>query len=157
MSNPEDPEIHSIALAWRLSQSYVADASTVEFLRRIRDHGQPFGRRCSGCRRVLCPARAVCGYCCGKTDRWIELGKTGELRSLTVAGVRFDGFPEPPFAFGFVQLDGASTALLGFLHGPDWSEQKNWSELIGSRWSFVPNPKRVGAWMDFSFHIDSPA
>ena len=153
MSNPDPHSIHSIALNWRLSQSYVADASTVEFLRRIRDDGRPFGRRCSGCHRVLCPPRDACGFCYSKTGRWIELGKTGELRTLTVAGVRFEGFPEPPYAFGFVQLDGASTALLGFLVGPDWNEQKNWSDLIGSRCSFELSSQRVGDWVDFSFRI----
>lgn len=153
MSNSAVSPIHTVALDWRLSQSYVADSSTVEFLRRIRDDGRPFGRSCSGCRRVLCPARDVCGFCCRKTDRWIELGKTGELRTLTVACVRFEGFPEPPYAFGFVQLDGASTALLGFLHGPDWNGQKNWSELIGSRCSLLLSPQRAGEWTDFSFQI----
>lgn len=148
--------VHSVALAWQLSQSYVADASMVEFLRRIRDHGQPFGRRCSGCQRVLCPPRDICEFCCCRTDRWIELGKAGELRTLTVAGIRFGGFPEPPYAFGFVQLDGASTALLGFLQGPDWSGQNNWSELIGSRCAFQPKRRRLGNWLDFSFRIDKP-
>lgn len=104
---------------------------------------------------MLRPARDVCGFCCRKTGRWIELGKTGKLRTLTVAGVHFGGFPEPPYAFGFVQLDGASTALLGFLHGPDWSGQQNWSELIRSRCAFVPKSRRVGGWLNFSFRIDS--
>lgn len=156
MPNAKVSAIHSIGLDWRLSQSYVADAATVEFLRRIRDDGRPFGRRCSGCHRVLCPARAVCEFCACKTDRWVELGTGGELRTLTVAGVRFDGFPEPPYAFGFVQLDGAATCLLGFLDGRDWSELKDWSDLIGSRCSFVPRPQRVGDWLDFSFTLPLP-
>lgn len=33
MSKPAASKVHTVALYWRLSQSYVADTSSVEFLR----------------------------------------------------------------------------------------------------------------------------
>ncbi len=155
MSNPKASSLHSVALDWAFSQSYVADDSTVAFFRRLQDDGRVFGRRCRGCHKVLCPPRDVCGFCCSRTDRWIELESTGELRTLTIATTPFHGFPDPPYAFGFVQLGGASTALLGFLIGPNWNEPRNLSELIGSQCTLLPASGGGAAREGFSFRIDS--
>ncbi|MGE3367893.1 MAG: OB-fold domain-containing protein [Rhizobiaceae bacterium] len=85
---------------------------------------------------------------------WVPLGVGGEIRTLTVIGEAFEGFPAPPFAIAFVQLDGADTAILNRLEGRDWSKPGDWHRLIRKRATMVFRGTPLGSWLDFHFVID---
>jgi len=86
--------------------------------------------------------------------RWVRLEMHGVLRSLTVLATQFEGFPRPGYAFGYLQLAGADTALAGYLNGPDWTQASNWSDLIGTTWFMKALPERSGDWLDWAFSAE---
>ncbi len=88
----------------RMPFRYAAGASASRFFEVLRDQGRILGRRCTGCRRVLCPARAFCTLCGEPTDEWVEVGPGGELLSWTEIPDRG--------AYALVRLDGGDTAML---------------------------------------------
>lgn len=69
--------------------------------------GVLLGSRCESCGSVFFPARAVCPQCFLQ-GRLVEqaLGKTGLVHASTVVRVRSALGHEPPYACGYVAVDG---------------------------------------------------
>jgi uncharacterized OB-fold protein len=49
-------------------------------------------------------------------------GRPGGRQAFTMVYEKFNNLPEPPYAFGYVLLDGADTALGGYFKGIDLAE-----------------------------------
>jgi len=110
------------------------------FLIELRDHKKIFGTRCKRCRIVYLPPRKNCGRCFLPTDEWVELGLQGTLTTYTIVHYESPALPmKPPFAYGMMLLDGASTGLIHFLGEIDFKEIKT-----GMRVEAVFNEERVG-------------
>lgn len=91
-----------------------------KFLTALRDDQVIWGRRCSGCERVVVPAADHCESCAGSLDQWVEVGPTGEVSDVTVVrtAMPLTGL-EPPFAVVRIRLDGADTDLVHLCPDPD--------------------------------------
>jgi uncharacterized OB-fold protein len=101
---------------WDLSYRHALGATTSAFLQGLRE-GRVLGRRCESCDRILVPARSFCDRCHVDTAAWFEVGLEGAVEMFTVVYEPFHGLPEPPYALAYVQLDGADTALPGYVKG----------------------------------------
>jgi uncharacterized OB-fold protein len=141
-----------IELDWHVRQEYVPGVGLSGFFDGLR-RGLLLGSRCEPCAVISCPPRDFCNRCLGACAPDVELALEGEVRSLTVINSAFTGFPEPPYAIAFVQLDGADTALLNYLDGRDWAAGEDWSSLVGSRCKVVMAEQRGGGWADFRFQL----
>lgn len=66
---------------------------------------------------------------------------------------RFNNLPDPPYAFGYVLLDGADTALGGYFKGVDLSDPKQAAAAlaIGTRVMTKFAENRKGDPLDFWF------
>ncbi|MEA1958062.1 MAG: OB-fold domain-containing protein [Chloroflexota bacterium] len=54
----------------------------------MRDNKKLWGIRCPGCKRLLFPPEAMCGYCFTEVnDDWVEMKDTGTLVQFTKAGM----------------------------------------------------------------------
>jgi len=148
--------VTEIEANWHIRQRYALGESLHGFFQRLRRRKQVYGRRCDTCSLTHCPPRDFCSRCLGKCGAWVPVGPDGELRALTVIGAAFDGFPEPPYAIAFVQLDKADTSVLGYLTGRDWSAAADWSRLIGQRCRAVVRDDADGSWNDLSFALSAP-
>ncbi len=64
--------------------------------------------------------------------------------------------PPPPYAFGYVLLDSADTALGGFIKGLDLSDPAVAAQKlkVGTRVTAKFADKRVGDVLDFWFELD---
>ena len=58
---------------------------------------------------MLVPPRAFSDQNLAPTTDWVELGSQGVIETFTIVYEGFKGLPDPPYAFGFVCLDGADT------------------------------------------------
>lgn len=75
---------------------------------------QLFGTKCPQCKTVYCPARVHCWNpsCKVAETEWIELPLKGKVHTYSVMLFSADAFLEQlPFVLGYVQVDGAHTAL----------------------------------------------
>jgi len=63
--------------------------------------------------------------------------------------------PPPPYAFGFIQLEGADTALGGFIRGLDLSDPEKAAEklAVGAKVMTKFAEKRTGDILDFWFEL----
>ena len=70
---------------------------------------------------------------------------------------KFNNLPEPPYAFGFVLLDGADTAIGGYFKGIDLKDPATAAQklAIGTRVEARFAEKRTGDMLDFWFEVVS--
>jgi uncharacterized OB-fold protein len=135
---------------WNLHYRHAAGPVTSEFFVALRDRGEILGRSCPTCARVLVPPRSFCDRDFVATTEWVKVANEGRLEMFTTVSRKFQGLPEPPYCFGYVLLDGASTAILNYIRGVDLRSGKTPLE-VGARMRLVLAPKREGKMSDFWF------
>jgi len=103
---------------WDLSYRHALGSTVGVFLDGLKE-GKILGRICPSCSRVLVPPRSYCDRCLVETGEWKQVANEGVIEMMTIVYEGFKGLPDPPYAIAYVLLDGASTALLGYVHGLD--------------------------------------
>lgn len=117
------------------------------FLIGLRDHKKIFGTRCLKCDMVYLPPRKNCGQCFLENLEWVELGSQGTLITYTMVRYESSAMPmKPPFAYGIILLDGASTGMVHFLGEVDPEEIKP-----GMRVEAVFKEERIGDILDIRY------
>ena len=141
---------------WDLSYRHALGGTTSRFLAGLAS-GQVYGRMCPQCRRVLVPARSFCDRCHCATGDWLRVGTSGVIEMFTVVYEPFRGLPEPPYALAYVTLDGADTALPGYVRGLELADvhAATTALAIGTcvRVAFADNP--VGSVADYWFEVET--
>ena len=138
---------------WNITYTHALGETASWFFTQIRDNARIHGRRCAKSGRVLVPPRAFSDQTLEPTTEWVEVGPGGAIETFTIVYEPFNGLPDPPYAFGYVLLDGADTAIGGFFRGVDLSEPGPAALrlAIGTRVLTRFAEKRVGDVLDFWF------
>ncbi len=117
------------------------------FLIEVRDHKKIFGTRCLKCDKVYLPPRKNCGQCFLDNLEWVEVSSQGTLITYTVVRYESSAMPmKPPFAYGIILLDGASTGIVHLLGEVNLKEIKT-----GMRVEAVFKEERIGDIMDIRY------
>jgi uncharacterized OB-fold protein len=117
------------------------------FLIELRDHKKLFGTRCPKCNHVYLPPKKTCGQCFLNLEEWMEVGPQGTLITYTVVHYESPVMPmKPPFAYGIILLDKASTGLLHLLGEVNLGEIHS-----GMRIEAVFKDERTGDIMDIRY------
>jgi len=150
-------ELVTIPGRWDFEYRYFAGETASRFFQALRQEARIFGTRCPSCARVLVPARSFCDACFVATEGWVEIGFEGTLDIFTIVGTQFPGLPAPPFAIGYVTLDGADTAILNYVTGVDLTDLDEAAQALMRR----PRARvcfadvREGRVTDFHFEVIS--
>jgi uncharacterized OB-fold protein len=138
---------------WNITYDHALGETASFFYTQIRDHARIYGRRCAKTGRVLVPPRAFSDETLLPTTEWVEVGPGGRIEAFTMVYERFNNLPDPPYAFGYVLLDGADTALGGYFKGVDLSDPKKAADqlAIGTRVVTRFAEQRKGDVLDFWF------
>ena len=107
---------------WDLEYRHALGETTSRFLQGLTE-GKILGRRTTD-GRVLVPARSYDDQTHKSTGEWVEVGTTGKIEMFTVVYEAFKDLPAPPYALAYVMLDGADTALVGYVRGLDLTDQE---------------------------------
>ncbi|SNQ50583.1 conserved hypothetical protein [Frankia canadensis] len=139
------------AVHWDLHYDIHLGATWSRFMDGLRDR-KILANVCPSCDRVFVPPQAYCESCFERTDRWVELPPEGSLEVFTVAWHGFRGGPTPPYAIGGIRLDGASTLLMHWVIGLDFTEPTTLLAQLpaGSRVRAVWAPQRTGQILDIA-------
>ncbi len=139
--------------AWNITYNHALGETASWFYVQIRDHAKIYGRRCGSTGRVLVPPRAFSDQTLVPTTEWVEVGPGGRIETFTIVYEEFNGLPPPPYAFGYVQLDGADTAIGGFFKGIDLKDPATAAQLlkVGTRVITKFAEQRTGDVLDFWF------
>lgn len=106
---------------WDLEYRHALGETTGRFLQGLTE-GKILGRKTiKG--RVLVPARSFDDETHSATGEWVEVGTTGKIEMSTVVYEPFRGLPTPPYAIAYVMLEGADTALVGYVRGVELADQ----------------------------------
>ncbi|CAB5283078.1 hypothetical protein IST455A_03638 [Burkholderia multivorans] len=140
---------------WNITYDHALGETASWFYVQIRDHAKLYGRRCAVSGKVLVPPRAFSDQTLKPTTEWVEVGPGGSIASFTIVYEPFQNLPEPPYAFGYVQLDGADTSIGGFFRGVDLSDPAAAAAQlkVGRRVITRFAEKRVGDVLDFHFEL----
>ena len=140
---------------WNITYRHALGETASFFFSNIRDHKKLYGRRCGHTGRVLAPPRAFSDQSLKPTTEWVEIGPGGVIEAFTIVYEEFQGLPPPPYAFGYVKLDNADTAIGGFLRGVDLSnaEAAAGKLAIGTRVTTHFAEERTGDVLDFWFEL----
>ena len=106
---------------WDLEYRHALGETTSRFMQGLTE-GKILGRRTTD-GRVLVPARSYDDQTHTKTEEWVEVGNTGIIEMSTFVYEPFKGLPAPPYAIAYAMLDGADTALVGYVRGVDLADQ----------------------------------
>ncbi len=140
---------------WNITYDHALGETASFFFGQIRDNKRLFGRRCAKSNRVLVPPRAFSDETLLPTTEWVEVGPAGKIEAFTMVYEAFNNLPDPPYAFGYVLLDGADTALGGYFKGIDLSDPDAAAAklAIGTRVMTKFREVRKGDALDFWFEI----
>jgi len=143
---------------WNITYTHALGETASYFYAQIRDNAKVFGRRCAKSGRVLVPPRAFSDQTLQPTTEWVEVGPGGRIEAFSIVYEQFQNLPDPPYAFGYVLLDGADTALGGFFRGVDLKDPAKAAEAlkIGTRVVTKFAEKRTGDVLDFWYEIGQP-
>jgi uncharacterized OB-fold protein len=141
---------------WNITYRHALGETASWFYVQLRDHGKLYGRRCPQSGRVLVPPRAFSDQTLEPTAEWVEVGPGGVIETFTIVYESFKHLPDPPYAFGYVRLDGADTALGGFFRGVDLSDPKAAAARLamGTRVMTCFAPQRKGDISDLWFEVE---
>lgn len=110
--------------------------------RRIR------GVKCSECRRLLLPPRALCDVCYAPTAEWVDVEAVGTVQASSVVHIEFIGQRlKPPYVYAEIVLDGTSTRLIHMVGGVDPEEAKT-AVAPGARVRAVWSERHTGSLAD---------
>jgi uncharacterized protein len=142
--------------SWNINYNHALGETASWFYVQIRDHAKIYGKRDGKSGRVLVPPRAFSDQTLEPTTDWVEVGPGGRIETFTMVYEEFNGLPPPPYAFGYVLLDGADTAIGGFFKGVDLKDPAAAAQAlkIGTRVKTRYAEKRIGDVLDFWFEPD---
>jgi uncharacterized protein len=148
-------ELLSRQETWNITYDHALGETASYFFTQIRDNAKIFGRRDATSGRVLVPPRAFSDQSLEPTTEWVEVGPGGRIEAFTIVYERFRGLPEPPYAFGYVLLDSADTAIGGLFRGVDLSDAAAAAKrlAIGTRVTTKFADQRRGDILDFWFEL----
>lgn len=86
--------------------------------------GKIWGRRDPASDRVLVPPRSYSDRDHVATTEWVQVANEGVIEMFTVIYEPFRNLPAPPYALAYVTLDGADTALVGYVRGLNLADQE---------------------------------
>jgi len=142
-------QVEELVQSGRIKIPYTWSVGEVgsRFFLELRDHKKIFGTRCPACKKVLVPARKVCGRCFRQTNEWVEVSDWGTVQTFTIVRYSSDVQPlKPPFGYAVIRLDGADTGMTHLLFG---SDPKKWR--MGMRVKAVFKEKRAGNILDIEY------
>jgi len=148
-------ELMSRQETWNITYTHALGETASYFYVQLRDNAKIFGRRCAKSGKVLVPPRAFSDETLQPTTEWVEVGPGGKIEAFTMVYEQFNNLPPPPYAFGYVLLDGADTAIGGYFKGVDLSDPAKAAEklAIGTRVMTKFAEKRTGDVLDFWFEL----
>ncbi|HSW20247.1 MAG TPA: OB-fold domain-containing protein [Ramlibacter sp.] len=140
---------------WNITYKHALGETASYFFQQLRDNKQLYGRRDPKSGRVLVPPRAFSDETLEPTNEWVPVGPEGTIECFTIVYAAFKNLPDPPYAFGYVHLKGADTAIGGFFKGLDLSDPaKAAAKLaIGTKVITKFAEKRTGDVLDFWFEL----
>jgi uncharacterized OB-fold protein len=140
---------------WNITYDHALGETASYFFTQIRDNAKIYGRRDATSGRVLVPPRAFSDQSLEPTTEWVEVGPGGQIEAFTIVYERCRGLPEPPYAFGYVMLDGADTAIGGLFRAVDLSDAAAAAKrlAIGTRVTTKFADQRRGDVLDFWFEL----
>ena len=142
--------------SWNIGYEHALGETASWFFVQIRDNAKLYGRRCPTSGRVLVPPRSFSDQTLEPTTDWVEVGPGGRIETFTIVYEPFKTLPDPPYAFGFVLLDGANTALGGYFRRIKLSDPAAAAQQlkIGTRVTTHFAEQRSGDVLDFWFELD---
>ena len=141
---------------WNITYDHALGETASYFFTQIRDHAQIHGRRSAKTNRVLVPPRAFSDETLEPTTEWVPVGPGGRIEAFTMVYEPFNNLPDPPYAFGYVLLDGADTALGGYFKGVDLTDPEAAAKVlaIGTRVMTKFAENRKGDPLDFWYEVE---
>lgn len=140
---------------WNITYKHALGETASWFFQQLRDNQKIYGRRDAKSGRVLVPPRAFSDETLEPTKDWVDVGPEGTIECFTIVYSAFKNLPDPPYAFGYVLLKGADTAIGGFFKGIDLKDSAAAAAKlkVGTKVITRFAEKRKGDLSDFWFEL----
>lgn len=142
---------------WNITYKHALGETASWFFQQLRDNKQIYGRRDPKSGRVLVPPRAFSDETLEPTKEWVAVGPEGVIECFTIVYEAFNNLPDPPYAFGYVLLKGADTAIGGYFKGIDLSKPEEAAAKLAVGTKVITRfaEHRTGDVLDFWFELAS--
>jgi uncharacterized OB-fold protein len=163
-SGGEDPT--TMIAPVQLRYHYRASEQESAYVRAMAE-GRLLAMRCPACGKVYLPPRGACPVDGVPTSEEVELAGTGTVTSFAIVNVPFMGQAiTPPYAVGYVLLDGADIPLLHLVLGCDasevrmgmrvraaWKPREEWGISAGNLAHFEPSGEPDADFASYAHHL----
>lgn len=105
---------------WDLAYRHALGQTTSKFLDGLAEHKILGRKTVEG--RVIVPPRSYDDRTHTATGDWVEVANEGKIEMFTIIYEPFKNLPKPPYVLAYALLDGADTALVGYVKGMDLSD-----------------------------------
>ncbi|MFH1977365.1 MAG: zinc ribbon domain-containing protein [Pseudomonadota bacterium] len=146
-------ELQKITEKWDLTYNHAVGETASRYFYEIKENKQIFGKYCPSCKKVIVPPRSFCDSCFTDTTEWVKVANEGVIECATIICSPFKTLPDPPYALSYVKLDGADTAMGGYVKGIDLTNIDNAMNIlkIGNRIKVIFKDDRQGNVLDYWF------
>ena len=150
MSEPNKP-VTSVKTPISLHYDYSVGAGSSTFLRAIRE-GRILGSRCPDTGKVYVPPRLSSVETASPMRELVEVSDRGVVYTYCIVNIQFyDQVLEIPYAYAYIVLDGADSAIMhliqecpveemrpGMKVQPVWKDRSEWTESMENIRYFKP-------------------
>lgn len=92
---------------------YTLGIAGERFFKEIKENARIMGAKCPVCGVVFVPPRLYCEKCFAKLEKWVDVGKRGEVYTYTIAAIDVDGNRlEKPQIYALIKFEGTQGGLI---------------------------------------------
>ncbi len=139
--------VKNVKQTWHVPYHWSYGKMNTLFFNALKDEKTIYGAKCTACNKVIVPPGA-CAICMAPVEeKLVPVKDEGVLDAVTIVNLPYPGQPAtPPYAYGYIILDGASTLFMHLIDGIELENIK-----VGMRVKAVWNDNRNGDFYDIKY------
>lgn len=140
--------VKNVMHTWYVPYHWSYGEKNTAFFERLKTEKTIYGSKCTCCGKIIIPPAGGCAKCFAPTEKeLVPVKDEGELDCVTIVYMPYPGQPaNPPYAYGYIKLDGASTFFMHLIGGIEFEDIK-----VGMRVKAVWNDERNGDFYDIKY------
>ena len=139
--------IENVQHTWHVPYHWSFGEMTTKFFEYMKNEKTIYGAKCTACGKVIVPPGG-CAICMAPVEKeLIPVKDEGILDAVTIVNLPYPGQPAtPPYAYGYIILDGANTFFMHMVGGVEHEKIR-----VGMRVKAVWNEERSGDFYDIKY------
>ena len=139
--------IENVQHTWYVPYNWKFGDLNTKFFEGMKNEKKLYGTKCTECGSVMVPPGGCPIHMAPLEEKMVPVSDEGILDAVTIVNLPYPGQPAtPPYAYGYIILDGANTFFMHMIGGIEHEDIK-----VGMRVKAVWNEERSGFFYDIKY------